>query len=87
MKDELNILREKIDSLDDKILLLIEERIKITEKIGAAKKKLDIPIRDANREKEKIEKLKAKTSKLNIPEILIEKIWDAFFTISEKVQK
>lgn len=49
--------REKIDVINSKILDLLNERMDLVKKIGKRKKELDIPIKDAGREKEIYNKL------------------------------
>lgn len=44
--------REKIDEINSKILDLLNDRMDLVRMIGKRKKKLDIQIRDAGREKE-----------------------------------
>lgn len=56
----LELLRKKIDSLDDKIVSLIEERAKLAKKIGAEKKKLRLPVFEASREKSIVERVSKK---------------------------
>nr|WP_314533256.1 chorismate mutase [uncultured Fusobacterium sp.] len=52
---ELNLLRKKIDEIDDKLLILLKERLEVSKKIGEIKKKNNMPIYDPVREQEIIE--------------------------------
>lgn len=52
---ELNLLRKKIDEIDDKLLILLKERLEISKKIGEIKKKNNMPIYDPVREQEIID--------------------------------
>ncbi len=52
---ELNLLRKKIDEIDDKLLILLKERLAVSKKIGEIKKKNNMPIYDPVREQEIIE--------------------------------
>jgi monofunctional chorismate mutase len=54
----INSLREEIDSIDNKILNLIKKRALISKEIGKLKKLSKTPIKDKNREKEILKKLK-----------------------------
>ena len=54
MNDELKELRKEIDRIDKQIISLIDERMKISLKVGETKKKNNIPIFDPEREKEVI---------------------------------
>ena len=49
---ELNEIRERINSLDDEMLALFMERMKLSEAIGAYKKEHNLPILDKTRERE-----------------------------------
>lgn len=52
---ELNLMRKKIDEIDDKLLILLKERLEVSKKIGEIKKKNNMPIYDPVREQEIIE--------------------------------
>lgn len=52
---ELNLLRKKIDEIDDKLLILLKERLEVSKKIGEIKKRNNMPIYDPVREQEIIE--------------------------------
>ena len=57
---ELQKIREAIDKIDEKIVSLLEERLKIAHEVGKYKRKRDIKIEDSSREKEvlsRVEKL------------------------------
>jgi chorismate mutase / prephenate dehydratase len=50
-------LRCMIDDIDDQILLLINRRLAVVEKIGRLKRELEVPIVDPDRETAVIERL------------------------------
>ena len=52
---ELELMRKKIDEIDDKLLILLKERLEVSKKIGEIKKKNNMPIYDPVREQEIIE--------------------------------
>ena len=52
---ELELMRKKIDEIDDKLLALFKERLKVSKKIGLLKKKNKIEIFDPQREQEIID--------------------------------
>jgi chorismate mutase len=52
--------REALDSLDRKLLILLNQRLRITLKIGKIKKGIGMKIYDAGREKEILDRLKRK---------------------------
>ena len=53
---ELSELREKINSIDDKIAELFEERMKVCGDIGEYKKEYSLPVRDKEREQAVLDK-------------------------------
>ncbi len=54
LAEELQELRKEIDKIDKKIVNLIDERMKISIKVGETKKKYNAQIFDPKREKEVI---------------------------------
>ena len=50
-------LRSKIDVLDDKLVVLFEERMNIAEQIGQIKRAGSLPVEDRTREREIINRL------------------------------
>lgn len=87
MIEELSELRQKIDDIDDQILLLLKQRIGFMEKIGRVKKQSNLSIRDDKREKEKLELIKEKAKRLGLPAALINRLWSALFKQSEEIEK
>ncbi len=49
---KIECLREKIDKIDRKILLLLEQRVKLAMEIGSVKRKLGMSLKDPEREME-----------------------------------
>ncbi|MFX0135159.1 MAG: prephenate dehydratase [Candidatus Hodarchaeota archaeon] len=83
--EELNKTRKKIDELNEKIALLLDERISLVKEIGNIKNKNKIPIIDKERENQIIEKL----SKLNYKYAQfqdIEKVFEKILSISRIIQ-
>ncbi len=56
MLKEVEELRKEIDSLDDSLIKLLEERLEIVKKIKDIKNKNELPIEDLEREKEILNK-------------------------------
>jgi len=50
--EKLHELRKRIDEIDEQIIKLLEERVRIAKEIGAIKRELNLPIRDEKREEE-----------------------------------
>ena len=57
MAGDMKKLREQIDKIDSQILKLYEERMDVVREIGQYKMDNDLPVYDASREDEKLEKV------------------------------
>lgn len=63
--DDLKNYREEIDEIDKALLAQFEKRLKVTEKIAAYKKENGLPIFDALREREKLDKIESEVAEEN----------------------
>lgn len=54
--------RQRIDALEDQLVALLNERASFAAEIGKIKKAQGLPVLDATREKEILERVAAKTS-------------------------
>ncbi|ASS39308.1 chorismate mutase [Fusobacterium sp. oral taxon 203] len=81
---ELELMRKKIDEIDDKLLALFKERLKVSKKIGLLKKKYKMEIFDPQREEEIIDNC---TQNISEDErIYVEKFLRNLMDISKEVQ-
>lgn len=55
---KLNKIRIRIDNTDDKIVRLFEERLRLVDEIIEEKNKIELPIKDSQRESEIIKRYK-----------------------------
>ena len=62
MTNQLETLRQEIDSIDAQIFDLFEQRIAVAKQIGAYKKEQDLTVLDPSREDAKREQVKATVS-------------------------
>lgn len=62
MTNQLETLRQEIDSIDTQIFDLFEQRIAVAKQIGAYKKEQDLAVLDFSREDAKREQVKATVS-------------------------
>ena len=62
MTNQLETLRQEIDSIDVQIFDLFEQRIAVAKKIGAYKKEQDLAVLDFSREKAKRDQIEATVS-------------------------
>ncbi len=79
-------LRNEIDQTDSEILSLIARRIRISEKIGTEKKVLGMPIRDFEREKSVMGRVRDFSRVNRINELDIEAIYRQIIAASASVQ-
>ena len=85
-KEKINVLRNKIDSLDEQMLDLLIQRFSVSKEIGGIKASGGINIGDPNREKEIIDRLAEKLEgKLDRKDIAA--IFGPIYHISKKLQK
>ena len=85
-KEKINILRKKIDSLDDQILDLLIDRFSVSKEIGEIKSIENLKVGDPNREREIIERLAEKLEG-NLDRDDIAAIFGTIYHISKKIQK
>ena len=62
MTNQLETLRQEIDSIDAQIFDLFKQRIAVAKQIGAYKKEQDLAVLDFSREDDKREQVKASVS-------------------------
>ena len=83
----LNRLRQEIDTIDKDLLRLIKKRVGVVQKIGELKTELSSPVKDPERERLVIEKLVKETEDSELSAEAIEKIWRTIFDVSYKVER
>jgi chorismate mutase len=77
MKDtSLDHLRKKIDELDAQLLEILSKRLEVVREVGRIKKEKGIPPLDEKRWQSVLKNILAKAKKQNIPEGLIENIYN-----------
>jgi chorismate mutase/prephenate dehydratase len=82
--------RKKIDLIDQKLLGLLSQRLRIVQKIGNVKKKMGIKIYDPGREKEVLEKLRLRLESSNkglLEKKDLEKIFATIIKVCRRSQK
>lgn len=84
---KLDPLRKKIDSVDEKIIKLIVDRFLIIEKIKFLKNNHHIPIRQNDREKEILKRIRLLSENYNLSEKFTLKIWKEILRESKEIQK
>lgn len=85
--NDLNKYRKQIDKIDDKLLKLFSQRMEVVKKVGEYKKKNNLKVKDAKREKIIIQNKISQAKELNLSESFIKKIWKAFFQEAYEIEK
>ena len=70
-------MRQQINHLDDELMQILSQRMKVAEKIGQYKKQNNITILQTNRWNEILERVTAKADKLGLSKEFITKYFDA----------
>ena len=83
-KNKIKELREKINSLDDRIIKLLEERFSVSKEIGKIKFNSESTILDKNREREIINRLHMNTK--IISKESVDMIYQNIFKVSREIQ-
>ena len=81
---ELELMRKKIDEIDDKLLALFKERLEVSKKIGLLKKKYKMEIFAPQREQEIIDGCTQNISEDE--KVYVEKFLRNLMDISKEVQ-
>ena len=84
-KKQIDKIRLEINKYDDKILILLLERFMLSRKIGKIKNKNNIPINNAKREQEIINRI-SENVKTPIDAKAIKFIFKEIFNFSKKMQ-
>lgn len=79
-------LRKQLKKIDEELLALLNERLKVSKEIGLIKKEKGLKIRDKKQEKAKIEQLIGQNKGKLSPKT-IQKIWKVIFKESKATQK
>lgn len=87
MSQQLDSLRKQIDTLDEKILIAIAERISIVKKIGQYKNKQGIFAFDKKRWKQLLKSNLEKGEKLGLPKKFIKNLFHLIHEYSLEIQK
>ncbi len=83
---ELQNLRNKIEKIDDELARLISERLNVCENIAAYKAENNLPVLDAAREKEEMNRILKTLEKPDDRE-LVQRLFNEVFAISKMRQE
>ena len=82
---DLNELRQKIDSIDDNLVRLFEQRMDVSGEIALYKLAHNLPVHDPAREQQKLHNLSQKVKKEN--ETYITSLYSLLFELSRASQE
>ncbi|MDR1992944.1 MAG: chorismate mutase [Nitrososphaerota archaeon] len=85
--DKIEVLRGKIDVIDEQILQAIEQRMEICRAIGELKKQQDKPIYDNLREAKVFRRVKNHAEQLKLDPLQIERIYREIVNMCSSVQQ
>lgn len=85
--EQLNNLRNLIDSIDDQLLELISSRANLAKEIGKFKKKNNVAIVDEKRENEIYQKIITKAQQKGLDKNAVKKIWQNIINISYRIEE
>ncbi|KON33950.1 MAG: hypothetical protein AC479_02715 [miscellaneous Crenarchaeota group-6 archaeon AD8-1] len=84
--EQISQLRDKIDDIDNQILVLLQQRVEICKTIGFLKKKLKMSIQDSSREAYVYNQLKLKAKDLGLDSEEINSIYQQIINMCSAVQ-
>ena len=87
MSERIAELRQKIDEIDEKILLLLKERFEIVKEIGREKRKHGMPLRDLERENQKYKQITEKALKLKLNPEAVREVYREIIDMSVHAQE
>lgn len=85
--DQLQGLRKSIDLIDDSIIKLLAERLRIVKKVGRYKKERDIPPFDQKRWKKVLDSKMVKAKALGLDPELVRKIYNTIHKFALEQEK
>jgi chorismate mutase len=85
--ENISQLRKKIDKLDEQILRLLSERVKICRSIGSVKKQYGISFKDARRENEVYAHVKEKAVELALDPVRVELVYRQIINMCSLAQE
>lgn len=82
---EMNELRAEIDGIDRELVELFRRRMEVSKKIGTYKKERGLPVRDAAREREKLDRVRKQAGEELAP--YAEALFGELFRLSRDLQE
>lgn len=84
---KLNLLRQKLDREDQKILQILKIRMDLSRQVGNLKKGLNLPVENIDREKEILQKVQKIAKKMKLRPQIIKRLFEIILNESKRVQE
>ncbi len=85
-QNQLHRLRKQIDQIDNQLVILLAQRIKVVKKIGEWKKKKGLPPLDKKRWRQILASKMTQAKKLGLNPNLIKKIYQTIHNFALKIE-
>jgi chorismate mutase len=85
--DEIELLRKKVDEIDEQIIFALSERAKICKSIGLVKKKQGKPVRDVSREVKVFKRVQKKAIQFHLNPVQVESVYREIVNMCSAVQE
>jgi len=85
--DEIQLLRKKVDEIDEQIITALRERTKTCSAIGLIKKKKGLPVRDVARENEVFKRMKVKAVEFHLNPLQVEAVYREIVNMCSAIQE
>jgi chorismate mutase len=85
--NNLTQLRKQIDSIDSQIINLLNQRVKICQAIGSAKKAQGLPIQDKEREQQVYAQARQLAAKSDMNPLQVEAVYREIVNMCSSVQE
>lgn len=85
--EKIQSLRRRIDEVDERILGLLGERVKLCRAIGTVKKEHGIPVKDSLREEGVYNRIREKAAKLGLSPFQVEAVYREIIVVCTGVQE
>src|SRR5688500_2696986 len=84
---ELLNLRDQIDTVDRQLLSLLSQRVGLVHRVGEVKRAAGLPIKDAERERTKVDSLTTQGEEIGVPPHVVNRVWTALFETSYEIEE
>jgi chorismate mutase len=85
--DDIELLRKRVDEVDEQIISALCERAKACKEIGVVKKKKGMPVKDITREDEVYRRVKKKAIEFHLDPVQVEAVYREIVNMCSAVQE